>query len=294
MFKLSNAPCSWGVEFLGAPNNPPWSTVVEEISQAGYAGMELGPLGYLPTDLKELKAKLGKEKIDIVAGTIFKHLHVAEEYDAIIEYTKECCKLLQAAGAKYMVVISHVTSPRTDQAGQKDTATRLSDDEWNHMMKTISDCAKICNEHGIKATLHAHTGTYLEYEDELDRAMEDLSADEVSLCIDTGHCTYAGMDPAAIIRRYGDRIAYMHMKDINGPVYDKVVAESIDFYEAIKQGVFCPLGEGKVDFDSVREALNDVKFDGWMTVEQDIDPLSDQSPLNFAIQSREYLNKLFG
>jgi len=52
--QLSNAPCSWGIEFVDAPKNPPWKRVLSEIQQAGYAGTELGPLGYLPTDINQL------------------------------------------------------------------------------------------------------------------------------------------------------------------------------------------------------------------------------------------------
>ena len=292
-FKLSNAPCSWGVEFADAANNPPWQTVVEEIQQANFAGMELGPLGYLPTDLGVLKEKLSECQLSIVAGTLFKHLHKAAEYQSILEYTEQTCGLLRTLGAKYMVIISHVTSPRTEQAGQKLTATRLSAQDWQQMIKTIDESARICQNHDITPTLHAHTGSYIEYEDELDRVMADLPAERLSLCVDTGHCVYAGMDPAKIIRRYGKRVAYIHLKDINGPQYQQVIAQGIDFYQAIKQGVFCPLGQGIVDLPSVRNALQDLGFNGWMTVEQDIDPLSNHSPLNFALRSRNYIHQLF-
>ena len=76
--QLSNAPCSWGIEFADNPDNPPWQTVLNEISQAGYKATELGPLGYLPTDSQVLAAKLEENGLGLIAGTIFKHLHKAE------------------------------------------------------------------------------------------------------------------------------------------------------------------------------------------------------------------------
>ena len=287
--QISNAPCSWGVEFADAPKNPPWETVLTEINQAGYKGTELGPLGYLPTDINELRDALSKHQLSITAGTIFKHLHQKADYQSIIEFTKQNCALLQQVDAKYMVIISHVCSPRTDQAGQIETATRLENDEWNQMMKTINDCSEICLDHGIIPTLHAHTGSYIEYEDELNKAANDLDADKVKLCIDTGHCVYAGMDPGAIIRQFNDRVAYVHFKDINPTVYKDVIANSVDFYQAVSDGVFCPLGLGSVDFDDVFTALKEIDFNGWITVEQDIDPESPHSPMQFAKDSREYI-----
>ncbi|MGH1539311.1 MAG: TIM barrel protein [Arenicella sp.] len=288
--QLSNAPCSWGIEFADAPKNPPWEQVLNEIQQAGYHGTELGPLGYLPTDGSSLQEAIKQRDLTIVAGTLFKHLHDINEYQNIIEFTRENCKLLQQVNAKYMVIISHVCSPRTEQAGQIETATRLNDQQWQQMMRTIDDCAQICLDHDIIPTLHAHTGTYIEYEDELDRAMADLHPDRVKLCIDTGHCVYAGMDPSKIIQRYGDRIAYMHFKDIAPEIYKTVIADSIDFYNAISAGVFCPIGQGKVDFDQVFSALKSINYNGWVTVEQDIDPESPHSPMQFAIDSRNYIN----
>ncbi|RVU84707.1 inosose dehydratase [Leucothrix sargassi] len=288
--QLSNAPCSWGIEFADAPKNPPWERVLDEIHEAGYSGTELGPLGYLPTDINELTSALAQRELSVVAGTLFKHLHKAEEYDNIIAFTRKNCEVLQQVNAKYMVMISHVCSPRTDEAGQVETATRLNDREWQQMMKTITDCADICLEYGITPTLHAHTGSYIEYEDELDRAMQDLDFDKVKLCIDTGHCLYAGMDPAAILRRYADRVAYVHFKDIKADVHAHTVENSVDFYSAISNGIFCPIGQGAVDFDDVFAALNENNFAGWITVEQDIDPESPHSPKQFAIDSRNYIN----
>ena len=44
--QIGAAPCSWGVEFADAPENPPWQQVLEEARGVGYRGIELGPVGY--------------------------------------------------------------------------------------------------------------------------------------------------------------------------------------------------------------------------------------------------------
>jgi len=289
--KLSNAPCSWGIEFADSPANPLWSTVLDEIQAAGYSATELGPLGYLPTDTSLLKDELSKRNLEVIAGTLFKHLHDRSKRADILDFTKQSCKTLQALGAQYMVVIDHVASPRTDQAGQKETATRLSNDDWSAMMETIRQASRICLDHGITPTLHAHTGTFIEYQDELDRAMTDLDEDLVSLCLDTGHCYYAGISPEQAIKQYQDRIKYIHFKDINPVIHQQTVNDSIDFYKAISNGIFCPLGQGGVNFDAVRQELIAMNYQGWVTVEQDMDPTIDNNPLQNAINSREFIEK---
>ncbi|MEZ5535414.1 MAG: TIM barrel protein [Thiolinea sp.] len=289
--QLSNAPCSWGVEFAGNPDNPGWQSVLDDIQQAGYGATELGPLGYMPTDTAVLREALEARGLQLLAGTLFHYLHDAAKRDEILDFTRRSCEILQPLGAKYMVVIDHVASPRTDQAGQVETATRLDRDAWNAMMETIRQAANICVDHDITPTLHAHTGTFIEYRDELDKAMNDLHSDLVSLCIDTGHCQYAGMNPAEVIRTYADRVKYLHFKDIDAAVHQRVVAGKIDFYKAVSAGVFTPLGKGCVDFPAVRRVLNDIGFDGWVTVEQDMDPTQDADPLSNARQSREFIEQ---
>lgn len=290
---LSNAPCSWGVEFAGSPANPPWQKVLDDIRDAGYSATELGPLGFLPKDTSQLRDELQQRDLSLLAGTLFHHLHDTSKRDEILAFTRESCEILQPLGAKYMVVIDHVVSPRTDQAGQIETATRLGKDDWNGMMETIRQASRICLDHGITPTLHAHTGTYIEYRDELDKAMQDLDDSLVSLCIDTGHCQYAGMDPAEVIRTYADRVKYLHFKDIDAAIHHKTVTEGIDFYNAISQGIFTPLGKGCVDFAAVRQTLQAIEFDGWVTVEQDMDPTLDADPLLNAKNSREFIEQAF-
>jgi inosose dehydratase len=290
--RLSNAPCSWGIEFADNPTNPSWEVVLSETAQAGYKATELGPLGYLPTDSEVLNSKLKQYDLELIAGTIFKHLHVPSQREAILAYTHETCRVMQPQGAKYMVIIDHVSSPRTDQAGQIETADRLPPEQWAEMMQTITELSVICQTYGITPVLHPHAGTYIEYRDEIDRAMNDLDENLVKLCVDSGHCIYAGINPSELIQRYSDRVEYLHFKDINKLVHDKATTGGIDFYTAIGQGIFCPLGNGCVDFEELRETLNNVKYDGWVTVEQDVDPSQDNSSLEDAQESLAFIHNV--
>jgi inosose dehydratase len=88
------------------------------------------------------------------------------------------------------------------------------------------------------------------------RVLSDISEDHVGLCFDTGHAYYAGIDPEQGIRKYGSRIDYVHFKDIDKTVYDVVINENIGFYEACFKRLMCPIGEGVLDYASLRKAAH--------------------------------------
>ena len=69
-------------------------------------------------------------------------------------------------------------------------------------------------------------------------------------------------------------------------------AQGSGFYDACGQGIFCNLGRGDVDFPAVRQILLDAGFQGWVTVEQDCDPLLDVSPVDDARLNRAYLSSI--
>lgn len=266
---LSNHPCSWGVDYAESPSNPPWDKVVQCIADAGYAGTELGPVGYYdPAHLSEKLKSLG---LQLVGGNIFEKLHEPEELPAILAKVHASCKILKEHGARFFVIVPHTCDEKVATAGRPKDAPRLPQEQWEKFMAGIVEVAKVVKSYGIRCTLHPHAGCWIEYEDEVEKALADLPADLVELCLDTGHFTYAGMDPVAKYKQYAARVPYMHFKDINGKVLEELQREKQGFWDGIKKGVFCPLGQGLVDFPAVLRALKESGFSGWVTVEQDFD-----------------------
>lgn len=289
-YKLANAPCSWGVDFADRPENPAWTRVLDEASQSGFSAIDLGPVGFFPTDPSQLKDELSKRNLSLSAGGLFDPLTDPNAFAGVVEKTKRTCTILKDLQAPRLVIIDCVSDLRGSFAGRSKDAPRLSSEDWKAMIGRIIELAKIAmNEYGVKSYLHAHAGCYIEYEDELDRAMADLPEDLVGLCVDTGHSAYAGIDPVALIRRYSTRIGHMHLKNIDKQVHADCVADGTGFFDAIARGIFCPLGKGVVDFVQVREALSDIGYKGMAVVEQDVDPTGDASPLSNARESFEYL-----
>jgi inosose dehydratase len=292
-YYLANAPCSWGVDFADRPENPSWTRVLDEVAAAGFSAIDLGPVGYLPTDPARLSDELARRGLKLSAGGLFDPLADPDAFPAVIEKTRRTCEILRALDAPRLVIIDGVSPARASTAGRSASAPRLSPPEWRAMMERIREIAHLAREeYGVDATLHAHAGCYIEFEDEIDRVMADLPEEQLGLCVDTGHSAYAGIDPVKLIRRYGRRVRHLHFKNIAASVHRVCLTDGVDFFSAVSRAVFCPLGEGVVDFPAVRDALADIGYSGMAVIEQDVDPSGQASPLANARQSFAYLRSL--
>ncbi len=119
--------------------------------------------------------------------------------------------------------------------------------------------------------------------------MNEIDADLLKVCVDTAHTTLAGMDPLQLTRRYSERIAHVHLKDIDPQKKRDVVREGIEFYTACADDMFCPMGQGEVDFRRFRDLLREIGYDGWCTVEQDCVPDATVSKVDMARVNRDFL-----
>ncbi|MDV5170146.1 TIM barrel protein [Photobacterium rosenbergii] len=288
-YSIACAPCCWGVESSDNPHNPNWMTVLSEARLGGFTGTELGPYGFLPLDADTVNTALYVKELEICAGTIFEPLSESANYEDIISKTKRLCGLLQQIGCEKLVVIDCVNDIRSRYAGMPEQAPRLDDVRWAQMMNTIRDIAEIAKRHEIRAVVHPHAGGYIEYRDEIDRMLADLSADEVGLCLDTGHLYYATMDPAKSLVEYKDRLEYVHFKDVNQQRLQQAIEMQVGFWQACADGVMCPLGEGAVDYDQVAHALDSIGYHGWITIEQERDPRNSDTTLPDIKKSRQFL-----
>jgi inosose dehydratase len=118
--------------------------------------------------------------------------------------------------------------------------------------------------------------------------------DLVGICLDTGHYAYSFGNPRDAVRRYGRRIRYVHLKDVDPVVRERVSQQNLDFYSAVRAGVFTPLGQGCADIAGVVGDLFSWDYRGWIVAEQDILlPVSQAaSPVENARLSREFLRQL--
>lgn len=293
MTKIGNAPCSWGVEFADDPKNPPWRKVLRENADAGFTGIELGPIGFMPEEPGILGEALDEYGQELVGGVIFRPFHDASKWDEVLDASERTCKALKAHGAQDLVIIDSISPRRAPTAGRADEAEQMDGAEWSGLRERIATIAKMgSEEYGLTVGMHAHAAGFIDFEPELERLLSEVDERILKICFDTGHHSYAGFDPVAFMKRHIDRISYMHFKDIAPAVKADVLKNRTDFYDACGQGIFCKLGDGDVDFTAVRQVLLDNDFEGWCTVEQDCDPAGSTSPIADAMQNRAYLQSI--
>jgi len=169
----------------------------------------------------------------------------------------------------------------------------MDNDEWNAYKGRIETVAKIGrDEYGLIPEIHPHAGGFMDFEPEVERLLAEVDSDLLKICIDTGHCTYAGFDPVAFMERHMDRITYVHFKNTDAKIKETAIANRTGFYDACGQGIFCHLSEGEVNFPKVRDLLLEKNYSGWCTIEQDCDPNLDPDPLGDATVNREYLQSI--
>jgi len=301
---ITTAPCCWGVDDVNNPNLPPWERVFDEAAAAGYGGLELGPYGYVPLDDALVAKALAERDLFIVAGTIFDDLVAPENREKLLRQTDEICAVItrlpqpeQVAGQRfrtpYLTVMDWGHDERDYAAGHPDRAPRLSDDAWAGMTANIRAIVELAaRKYGVRAVIHPHAGGYIEFADEIERVASDIPQEIAGFCLDTGHTFYAGMDPVETLRRYADRLDYIHFKDIDQAVFDRVLSEKIRFFEACGKDVMCPIGRGVIDYPAVKRVLEEIGYHGFITVEQERDPLNVGGSLEDVKQSRDYLRSV--
>lgn len=291
--RIGNAPCSWGVEFAEDARNPTWQTVLKQCAEAGYTGIELGPVGFMPEDPAVLGEALAEHDLELIGGVVFRAYHDPDAWEDVLDATHRTAKALRAHGAQHLVLIDSISPRRAPTAGRVAEAEQMDQAEWQAYRDRIKETARIgSEEYGLTVGIHAHAAGFMDFEPELERLLEEVDESLLKICFDTGHHSYAGFDPVAFMKKYIGRISYMHFKDIDPKVKAEVIANRTGFYDACGQGIFCNLGDGDVDFAAVRQILLEAGFEGWCTVEQDCDPLLNPDPVGDARKNRAYLNSI--
>jgi inosose dehydratase len=293
---IGSAPVSWGVFELPPGGNVwSWDRVLDEIAATGYAGTELGPYGYLPTDPPTLAAELARRNLRLTSA-----FHpLAPLGDLAEELTKATAvaDTLAGLGCGALVLACEGTPDRARVAGRVRREDALTGAAWDRFVDLIRRTAEMAAERGLTTYFHHHAATYIEAPDEVARLLEALPAAVLGLCLDTGHYAYGGGEPARAVEAYGDRIGYLHVKDLRRDALDDARRRGLSFLDAVRADVFCELGRGDADVEAVVRALLGRGFAGWCIVEQDriVDATTPADlPRRSAETSRTWLRATLG
>jgi len=301
---VGNAPCSWGTlefEETKETKQVPFDRMLDELVEAGYTGTELSDWGYMPTDPAALQEEITKRNLVMLGAFV----PVAMKYPAAhaegVANAVKTARLLASVAstpAPYLVLADdNGTDPvRTKMAGRVTPELGLSHAEWKTFAAGANQVARaVFDETGLRTVFHHHCAGYVETPEEIATLLELTDPQRLGLVFDTGYY-YQGTgeencDLAAALDRFKNRIWYIHLKDIDPAVARRSRAEGWDYFTGIRNGLFCELGKGYVDFPDLLRWLSAEDYKGYCLVEQDILP-GMGTPKESARRSREYLHSI--
>jgi inosose dehydratase len=233
---------------------------IAEIGSAGYEGIEMfdgNLVDYAdrPDQLNGYLNDAGVQLVSVYSGANFIYPDILPDE---LQRIQRAAELAAFFGAERLVV-----------GGGARRAAGTTDDDYDRLADALDRVTDIAESLGLTASYHPHLSTIVETPDELDRLLPNT---RIGFCPDVAHLAAGGGDPAALIRKYGERINHVHLKDLTRDPM-----------------AFRPLGRGELDLPDIVAALRETGYDGWLMVELDE---YDGEPKDAAERSRHALAQL--
>ena len=263
-------PLSWMNDDLPSlGGETPLEVALTEGRQIGYEGFELG--NKFPREPQALKALLAQHDLSLVSGWYSGRLaqRSAEEEIAAVGPHLE---LLAKNGATVMVYGEVADTIQGSPLPLFQRPRFFTEAQWSTYAERLERFARYTLSQGVRVAYHHHMGAYVETPADVDELMK-RTTDAVGLLLDTGHITFAGGDPLALLERYAARVCHVHCKDVRPDVVKLARNRDWSFLEAVINGAFTVPGDGAVDFASVIGKLREIGYRGWLVVEAEQDPV---------------------
>ena len=290
--KLGIAPINWCND--DDPNlgkDISFAQCIEEMAAAGYIGTELG--NKYPRDTDVLRKALNQHGLQLSSAWFSSYFTEPGRFEETLERFMEHLSFMRAMGAQFINICEcgHAIQGSTIPIFSP-SKPEFSAQQWQQLIQGLHALGRIAHDYGMRIVYHYHAGTGVFTENEIDQLMEQTSPQLLSLLLDTGHAVFAGVDPLNLIRKYGNRIPYVHLKDIRTEVLNRVKKDGYHFMDAVRAGVFTVPGDGATDFAPIFSALKELNYEGWMIVEAEQDP-AQAPPFEYAKKAMAYLKTLF-
>lgn len=287
--RIGTAPDSWGVWHADDPVQVPWERFLDEVVEAGYEWIELGPYGYLPTDPHQLEDELGRRGLKLSAGTVFTGFHKGEEqWQRAWDQALAVAGLASKLGAEHLVVIPDLW--RSDVTGENLEPRTLTDEQWTKLAAGHDRLGKaLLEEFGMKQQFHSHADSHIGTTREVLRFLDETDPRYTNLCLDTGHFAYYGGDNVKLIEDRPERIGYLHLKQVDPTLLFDVLKNDTSFVDAVADGIMIEPPNGIPDLAPVIEAVAKIDPDIFAIVEQDMYGCDVDRPFPIAKRTREHI-----
>ena len=286
--RVAGAPISWGVcEVPGWGFQLPAERVLSELAGLGLTATEHGPEGFLPEEQAASRALLDRYGLRMIASFVPAVLHQRARREAEMQGVERAAIALAGAGGQVLVLAA-----ATGRDGYE-TGGPLTDDEWQSLLEGVDRSAQVARRHGLALAVHPHYGTVIEDDTQVDRL---LAGSGVDLCLDVGHLAVAGADALAVARRADGRIGHVHLKDVDAAVAGRVRRRELGYHEAVRGGLYRPLGQGASPIRETVSLLEAKGYQGWYVLEQDVvlssEPAAGAGPMRDVERSLQFLLSL--
>lgn len=299
--QIGNAPCSWGtLEFENVKAEQiGYSRMLDELVETGYTGTELGDWGYMPTEPSALRPELSKRKLVMLGAFVPVALRNSKAHEEGIQRAVRTAKLLAAVGTdpKPVLVLAdeNGTVPeRTKNAGRITEKFSLDAADWSTFAAGANAVGRAVRDAtGLATVFHHHCAGFVETPPEIAKFLELTDPELVNLVFDTGHYAFGSAESNVLegMERFRERIHYIHLKDCDPAIAKRSRTDNWDYFDSVRNGVFCELGKGCVDFPAVLQWLKKARYESYLLVEQDVLP-GMGSPKESARRNREYLRSI--
>jgi inosose dehydratase len=290
--RLAIAPIAWtndDLPDLGRENT--FEQCISEMALAGFAGSEVG--NKYPKDPAVLKRALDLRGL-VICNAWFSSFLTTQPYEEVERAFLAQRDFLHAVGAR---VIGAAEQGGSIQGRQDlpvfEGKPRFGSEQWRRLAEGLNRLGARAREKGMTLTYHHHMGTGVQTAEEIDRLMASTDPSLLFLLFDSGHLTFSGEDPAAVLRKHVARVRHVHLKDVRPAVLEQVKRDRLSFLAAVKQGVFTVPGDGGVDFAPIFRILDQAKYAGWYVVEAEQDP-AKANPFEYAVKARTYIREKAG
>ena len=261
----------------------PWGTQTREqaveaardVTSIGYRSFESVKSAMYAYDLNYKEYKSMLDSYGLKAVSFYFHIPDRGEEEKLFDNLDKELEFAKAMGVDIVTLQGMHGRPEV-----MDEAARRAN------LDCMIKFAEVAKKHGIKTNVHPHVNTYFMFEDEIDYVMENTDPELIYFAPDTAHISAAGADPVKVIRKYAERVRFIHLKDYK-------LGDDVTDSGWVDSGVpimtcFHALGDGTIDFPEIFRILDSVNYTGPLCIELDKPPVSN---IESAKQNLEYISK---